>query len=390
MKHKPKYCKWPVLILGLSVLPNVLFAAGPPKESELSNPLAQALVAVIIVLLLCIALLANVVMGAAKLYLQRFQEERDRNKTSGITKVISIVILLLVTSAVFAQDATNTAAPQSELISGLTPAAFYGLFGVILIELIVLFILTYNLRLLLQKEAAVMDSGLEVVKEEHRFAKWWDKFNSFRPIKEESSIDLGHDYDGIRELDNRLPGWWVYGFVFCIIFAAGYLWRYHVAHSAPLSQEELTIALEKAEIEKEAYLKKAANNIDENTVKLLNDPADLAAGKQIFTTVCAACHVADGGGLVGPNLTDDYWLHGGSLKDIFKTIKYGVQEKGMKSWKDDYSPKQIAQLASYVKSLRGTKPAKPKEPQGTLFVEAAVSTTDSTTSKTETSTSEKK
>ncbi|MFX8079063.1 hypothetical protein ABTK74_19955, partial [Acinetobacter baumannii] len=87
-----------------SVLPNVLFAAGPPKESELSNPLAQALVAVIIVLLLCIALLANVVMGAAKLYLQRFQEERDRNKTSGITKVISIVILLLVTSAVFAQD----------------------------------------------------------------------------------------------------------------------------------------------------------------------------------------------------------------------------------------------------------------------------------------------
>ncbi|MFX8903233.1 hypothetical protein ABTM99_20265, partial [Acinetobacter baumannii] len=79
---------------------------------------------------LCIALLANVVMGAAKLYLQRFQEERDRNKTSGITKVISIVILLLVTSAVFAQDATNTAAPQSELISGLTPAAFYGLFGV--------------------------------------------------------------------------------------------------------------------------------------------------------------------------------------------------------------------------------------------------------------------
>lgn len=365
VKH---FLKWPLLISACLILPNMLFAAGPPKESELSNPMAQALVAVAIVLLICIALLASVVLGAAKLYLQRFKEERDRNKTTGIAKAAGIVILLFVTSTVFAQEAAAPA-PQSELISGLTPAAFYGLFSVILIELIVLILLTYNLRLLLQKEAAILNESVEVVKEESSFAKWWDKINSFRPIKEESTIDLGHDYDGIRELDNRLPGWWVYGFIFTVIFGISYLWRYHVAHSAPLSQEELTISLEKAEAEKEAYLKKAANNVDENTVKFLTDPNDLAAGKKIFTTVCAACHGADGGGLVGPNLTDDYWLHGGSIKDIFKTIKYGWQEKGMKSWKDDYSASQIAQIASYVKSLHGTKPATPKEPQGTLYEE---------------------
>ncbi len=122
-------------------------------------------------------------------------------------------------------------------------------------------------------------------------------------------------------------------------------------------------------------------NVDENTVKYLTDASDLEAGKQIFTTTCAACHLADGGGLVGPNLTDDYWLHGCSIKDIFKSITYGWPEKGMKSWKDDYSPLQIEQIASYVKSLHGTKPKTPKEPQGTLCTDqgaAPASGTDST------------
>src|SRR5690606_17047420 len=103
-----------------------------------------------------------------------------------------------------------------------------------------------------------------------------------------------------------------------------------------------------AEILQKAYLANSANKIDENTVTYLSENADLLEGKTIFTAVCAACHGADGGGIVGPNLTDDYWVHGGSVKDIFKVIKYGVPEKGMKSWKDDYPPKKIAQLASYI------------------------------------------
>ena len=192
-------------------------------------------------------------------------------------------------------------------------------------------------------------------------------------MKEEASIDLGHDYDGIRELDNRLPPWWIYGFYLTIFIACIYLWRYHVSHSAPLSKEEYAISVQNAEIEKQEYLKHAANSVDENTVKLLTSADDLDAGKKIFTTICSACHRPDGGGAVGPNLTDDYWLHGGTIKDVFKTIKYGWPEKGMKSWKDDYTPLQIAQIASYVKSLHGSNPASPKAPQGTLFVEDAKS-----------------
>jgi len=227
----------------------------------------------------------------------------------------------------------------------------------------------------LAKEAALTtaaaSSVAQPVAEENSWVKWWDKLNSFRPMKEEAKIDLGHNYDGIRELDNRLPPWWLYGFYVTIVFAGIYLWRYHVSHTAPLSGEEYAIAMAKAEAEKEAYLKKSANNVDENTVVLLTDASALAAGKNVFATNCAACHLTDGGGSVGPNLTDDYWLHGGSVKDIFKTVKYGVPEKGMRSWKEDLSPMQISQVTSYIKSLKGTKPANPKEPQGSLFEESA-------------------
>jgi len=187
-------------------------------------------------------------------------------------------------------------------------------------------------------------------------------------------IDLGHDYDGIRELDNRLPPWWLYGFYLTILVGCIYLWRYHVSHTAPLSGEEYQIAMQEAAVQKEAYLKKAANNIDETNVKFMSGATNLAAGKAIFETICSACHGKEGQGVVGPNLTDDYWIHGGSISDIFKTIKYGYPEKGMKSWKDDYSPTQMADLASYIQTLHGTNPPNPKAPQGTLYTAAQTST----------------
>jgi cytochrome c oxidase cbb3-type subunit 3 len=124
--------------------------------------------------------------------------------------------------------------------------------------------------------------------------------------------------------------------------------------------------MQKADEEKEAYLAKAGNMVDENSVKML-DEAGIAAGKTIFTQKCAACHAPDGGGTVGPNLTDDYWLHGGSISSVFKTIKYGVPEKGMLSWKDQLSPKEIAQVTSFIKSIKGAKVASAKEPQGELY-----------------------
>lgn len=373
-----------VAIVIMLTVPAVTFAAGAPKPSELSNPLAQIMLIIIVALLIVIAVLANVVMGAADLYLQRFRDEKKRN-ASLAGKAALVILFCFISATLFAQaapaasDAAAAAADNS--FSGLSATSFYCLLSVLLLEVIIILALLYNLKLLLKKEALIMkDAGADdVIVVEGTWTKWWDKFNSFRPIQEEAEIDLGHEYDGIRELDNRLPPWWLYGFYLCIIFAGIYLYRYHVAHSAPLSHDELKIALAKADEEKQEYLKKSANNVDETTVKLLTDANDLEVGKKVFTTICATCHKADGGGNVGPNLTDDYWLHGGSIQDVFKTIKYGWPDKGMQPWKDQYSPMQIAQIASYVKSLHGTNPPNAKDPQGTLYEEKkAAATTDTT------------
>jgi cytochrome c oxidase cbb3-type subunit III len=365
-----------IVVISIGLGSNDAFAAGPPKASELSNPLAQVLLVIIVGLLLAIGLLANVILGAAQMYLQRFKDERKRSD-SGAGKTVAVILFCLVSTALFAADAPAAdaaAAPVETTIAGLGLYSFYALISVIILELLILLVLLGNLKKLLAKEAAlVANTEAADVPTESAFVKWWDNLNKFRPIQEEANIDLGHNYDGIRELDNRLPPWWLYGFYLTIIFGVIYIYRYHIAESAPLSKEELAISLEKAAVEKEEYLKKSANKVDENTVTYLSGAADLDAGKKIFTTACVACHLADGGGSVGPNLTDNYWIHGGGIKDIFKTLKYGWPEKGMKSWKDDYTPQQLAQLAAYVKSLGGTTPAKPKEPQGVLFEEKATS-----------------
>jgi len=380
---KIKFNKW---LLGLlTCLPMGAFAAGPPQPSALSFPIAQILVVIIIFLLLAIVLLANVLIGTARFKITEEQEKKKSNNTSNITLLL-VGIFSLLSMQAFAADNPETTVEKVTNYGGLTAMGYYTLVSVVLLELLILLVLIYNIKFLLRKQRdsiAVAETETAKAESKNSFKNWWNKFNRLKPIKDEAEIDLGHDYDGIRELDNRLPPWWLYGFYVSIVFAGIYLFRYHVAHSAPLSKEELQISLAKAEEEKQAYLKLSKANVDENTVKYLTDPSDLEAGKQIFTTTCAACHQADGGGLVGPNLTDDYWLHGCSIKDIFKSITYGWPEKGMKSWKDDYSPLQIEQIASYVKSLHGTKPKNPKEPQGTLCTDnssAPAANADSTKS----------
>src|SRR5690606_17718917 len=149
-----------------------------------------------------------------------------------------------------------------------------------------------------------------------------------------------------------------------------------VTDSLPLQKSEYETSLRKAEADVAEYMKNSANNVDETTIKMLTDPADLNAGKDIYTSSCVACHGRFGEGGVGPNLTDDYWMHKGGLADIFKSIKYGWPDKGMKSWKDDFSPVQIAQLASYIKSIQGIEHANPKGPQGELYEEPEETATD--------------
>ena len=358
-----------LLLASFQLMQQSAYAAGAPIPSEMSNPLAQLLVGIIVALLLVIVLLAYLVMGAAELYLDRYKEFRQSSSGQAPTRLLLFAFVLVAAPAMAQSDSSAAA-----VVPALSDTSLYTLIAVILVELGVIFYLLINLRSLLSKEKEVVKAR----KPSFSFAAWWDQFNRFRPVQEEANIDLGHDYDGIRELDNRLPPWWLYGFYACIVFAAMYLYRYHVSHTGALSAEEYQIAVTIAAEEKEAYLAKAANKVDENTVVYQTSSDYLAGGQKIFIATCAACHLADGGGSVGPNLTDDFFIHGNGIKDIFKTIKYGYAEKGMKSWKDDYTPAQMAQLASYVKSLHGTKPAKPKEPQGVLLENNASTAADST------------
>lgn len=182
----------------------------------------------------------------------------------------------------------------------------------------------------------------------------------------------GHEYDGIRELDNKLPRWWLWLFYITIAFAAVYLIRYHVIKTAPLQDEEYAREMASAQIQFEN--KRPSSGIDAASVILLTDNQSLEAGKAIFDKSCVVCHLAQGQGLVGPNLTDDYWIHGCSIGDVFNLITVGVPEKGMISWKDQLTPEQIQEVASYILSLKGTNPPNPKEPQGELCPPAPADT----------------
>jgi len=189
------------------------------------------------------------------------------------------------------------------------------------------------------------------------------------PIEDEAEIILDHNYDGIKELDNNLPPWWIYGFYASIVFAAVYLLRYHV-FSGPTQIDELETELADARIAIETYKKTTKNLVDINTVTQLTEAADLSAGKTIFESNCVACHMADGGGGIGPNLTDPNWILGGDIKSVFKTVSEGGRSgKGMIAWKQQLKPLEIAQVSSYVLTFEGTTPANPKAPEGDVWVD---------------------
>ncbi|MCB4808838.1 c-type cytochrome [Tamlana sp. 62-3] len=205
-----------------------------------------------------------------------------------------------------------------------------------------------------------------------KFISWikkvYIKLLGSKPIEEEHEIILDHNYDGIRELDNSLPPWWIYSFYISIAFAAIYLLKYHVFNGEG-QFDELEQEYAEARITIEEYKKTAKDLVDFNTVELLTEASDLGNGKKIFDANCVACHKADGGGGIGPNLTDEYWILGGGIKNVFKTISEGGRDgKGMIAWKQNLKPSEIAQVASYVLSFQGTTPTEPKEAQGDLWV----------------------
>ena len=194
------------------------------------------------------------------------------------------------------------------------------------------------------------------------------KLTDVVPLEDEKDVLTDHDYDGIQELDNNLPPWWKWMFYLCIGWAVVYFTYYHVLDMGELQEEAYITEVEEAKAEVAAYLKSRSLDVDEYSVKLDMDPGRLASGKAIFIGLCMPCHGANGEGGVGPNMTDDYWVHGGDIKSIFSTIKYGVPTKGMISWKEQLSPVEMQNVSSFIMSLRGTNPPNQKEAQGELYV----------------------
>jgi cytochrome c oxidase cbb3-type subunit 3 len=190
-----------------------------------------------------------------------------------------------------------------------------------------------------------------------------------KPMEAEGEIILDHNYDGIRELDNNLPPWWVYLFYASVVFAVVYLVRFHI-YNDYTQDEEYAQEVATAQLEIEEYKKTAKGLVDANTVELLTDASDLNAGKIIFESNCVACHMADGGGGIGPNLTDQNWILGGGIKNVFHTISEGGRDgKGMIAWKQSLKPVEIAQVASYVLTFEGTTSANPKDAEGDIWVD---------------------
>jgi len=272
------------------------------------------------------------------------------------TKYITITLLLIGLNLwVSAQQSTKSTGNSDALLYWVTGAVLFAIFFFMTVVL-------YSANSVLKKDG-----------KDFSLTRWWTSMNGrfftkAVPVEKEADILLDHDYDGIKELDNALPPWWKYGFYFTIAVAALYLLRYHVWKTGPDPQQEYDKEMKIAAAQFEEYRKKGGDAVDEKTVTMA-DVTGIAEGDKLFHSNCFACHGAKGEGGVGPNLADNYWLHGGTINDVFKTIKYGVREKGMQAWEKSYSPTQIKNLASYIKTLAGTNPPNAKAPQGDLLQE---------------------
>ncbi len=207
----------------------------------------------------------------------------------------------------------------------------------------------------------------------------YKKLVGSKPIEEEHEIILDHDYDGIKELDNNLPPWWLYSFYISMLFAVVYMAKYHLMNG-DTQLDEYNTQMAEAKLQIEEYKKTAKDLVDYTTVEML-EGNDLKAGKKIWEQNCAVCHMADGGGGIGPNMTDNYYIQGGGIKNIFRTISEGGRPgKGMEAWsKKGLRASQIAQVASYVVTLNGTTPANPKDSEGELWIKEKIETNENQT-----------
>lgn len=288
-------------------------------------------------------------------------------------KLLTSIFLLVATgTSTFAQEAQNSSFWSDPLSHPETPV-----FALMLLLVVVVILIMIVGIAMIQVLNTLSDKAERERAEKAGLAykprpSFWSKFvqsaNASVALEDEKSIELDHDYDGIKELDNHLPPWWKYLFYATVVWAGVYVVVYHFSNSLPLMEDEYRNEVALAEEQKRKFLANQPKlEIDENALSYSADAGIISKGKEIYTINCAPCHKADGGGGIGPNLADEYWLHGGDVKNIYATIKNGVPEKGMVSWATVLSPEQLRDVSFFVMSLKGSNPPGAKGPQGEVF-----------------------
>lgn len=279
-----------------------------------------------------------------------------KNKFSLI--LLSFVTFIFVTAPIMAQT-TTVVAEDTDMTN-----YYIILFAVFFLMLNAIFIPLLKESPNYGESTAALKPGKSILK------SIYDKISGLKPISQERELMMDEEYDGITELDNNVPPWFNILFYGTIIFAFVYILNYHVFSFGSLPLQEYNEEVTAANLKREELIRTGAF-INENTVAILTEKAALDNGKQIYVANCVPCHGNNGEGTVGPNLTDQFWIHGGGIKNVFKTIKYGVPAKGMIAWQNQFNPKSMQEVSSYVLSLQGTNPPNGKAPEGQPYVEAA-------------------
>ncbi len=281
-------------------------------------------------------------------------------------KIQSTVYIMFVLGTFFALVKAFTAYknPLNFFENPLVWFALIGFVSVIILKEVVSFMAVSRAKELQNEKDGILpeDPNLWIKK---LLVKW----TRAKSVEEEQDIVLDHNYDGIKELDNSLPPWWVYMFYATIVFAVVYLVRFEVMDGAT-PEMEYEAAVAEARIQVNKYKATSPDVFDIENVTLLTEASDLKRGKAVFNLNCASCHLADGGGAIGPNLTDKHWILGGGIKNVFNTVYNGGRDgKGMIAWNKTLKAEDIAKVSSYVISLQGTTPEKAKEAQGEIWEE---------------------
>lgn len=353
----------------LSISVQAQVAAGATAASTVSS--GNNLLAILLVI--TALALAFVIWGMGQVLLTLSKQMLEKQQNSGATIIVTTLILMVCLPGIcMAQDTAKAVAPAIlPNYGGLSATTFYMLVSVIGVEIAAIFFLTFSIKRVYDELVPKKAVALSEQKQE-----WWsnlDKrfFTRAIPVEKEADHLLDHNYDGIRELDNALPPWWKYGFIITIIVAFLYLINFHVLGIGKNPTEEYAAEMEVAKIQKEQFEARNKDRIDESSVPMA-DAAGVKQGGEYYAANCIACHGKLGEGGAGPNLTDNYWLHKGSINDIYQTLKNGYPAKGMAAWANKFNPKEISFIASYIKTLKDTNPPGAKAAQGDIYEESVI------------------